>query len=1310
MAETETHDTLLEELRRLNIYPPDERQLAELRFKIDAKFSRDQTSPDSLEAAKYATLFYGLAMKALEQEAEQSSKPSLVPETTDSTAAVCLDNLALIGTCGKNLAALILCNRLLPYSRAKEWLSNQKDKTAIAVADRMLAVHTGDVPERIKYAESVLERVANLDLRESVDFFAGNGTRKGQLSFSSLEKFMSGTYGRTCRARLRTPESLEEITLCTETMPPYPDKDMVADVSFHLKTMDPIIMEKVLRAVERLADEIDDELLKEILPLAQSPSLPLAKASMDIITKFAGPRRGRIFAQLFNEAPKLRAELINRVPLLGSDSFARFMNGISEVFHTPVLAVLFSTISEEDPQCFGSILNLVLRQSRSQKKNSLKSVLARIMNTENLAEPVRKEMPEGKNVPGVDFVKQGGPIMLNLEHKEQEQTGFKRIFGKPAVQSDAMPDIYTDGQLTNQRLHKLNKWKSLSQGLAFQNCVFSACEFRESFMEECSFKGCTFEACTFADAFFLEAEFTDCTFISCSLNETTFYDCSFKDCSFQYSHFDSAVTFLSTFKNCRFKATASPGAYFCRTSFTATMFHTCDLRGTVFYKGSVKGSDFCFSDFTATMFRDGIVSSSYFTECSTSHCRAMNMKTDSTELLKAMVRTFASRLAEREQLRKRSTGFGNIDEYGKGVLHKTLKRWFVLKEIERNHANFSENNRRRLDWTAAKLEGKGRRFLSILPALLHTNAFEVRSGMDHRSTASKINGFELTPQTTDLLEEFFPETKYEEGGKDAIPIEAFMSIGSTGTIAQTADSDLDCWVCCNFKDIHPESREKLGIKLKNIEEWALHEFGLEIHFFIMDTLEIRHNKFGLSDEESSGSAQSAILKEEFYRTALLLAGRPPLWWFTPPESGPKTYENSKKKVNLLKGKDFYVDLGNVPKIPVEEFFGASLWQIVKGIKSPFKSIMKFGLLELYTSDSKYSLLCEKLKKNIQNGKRRLHRVDPYMLLYRELADFYAKRGQTDCIWLTAMALRLKCGLVGEKGIEGSPARAEEIELMNFASSLSGETPEGAFEGFRGLTDFSSVAELGKQINQFMINTYIKIRGEQDRIPGVAITPEDLTRLGRVVFSAFAKRKDKIQHLSLPGPKTHFFKTLIVSRTEQGDIWQIHGEFPDESGARNILTPIESGQDLNCMLVWLALNRLYDKEMQVKTDINSGPLRERDLKRLFSELMLFFPQKTTFKVPIEETLNAERITKGFFIVNLCVPPESKKIHEVNLVYSTNWGEIFCSPLKVNRKLIEKPEIFLKEHMGALYDGKVELGQFLPQSAECPFLKIPVGLGH
>ena len=35
-----------------------------------------------------------------------------------------------------------------------------------------------------------------------------------------------------------------------------------------------------------------------------------------------------------------------------------------------------------------------------------------------------------------------------------------------------------------------------------------------------------------------------------------------------------------------------------------------------------------------------------------------------------------------------------------------------------------------------------------------------------------------------------------------------------------------------------------------------------------------------------------------------------------------------------------VDLGAVPHVPASEFFGATLWQLYKGISSPHKALLK----------------------------------------------------------------------------------------------------------------------------------------------------------------------------------------------------------------------------------------------------------------------------------------------------------------------------------------------------------------------------------
>ncbi|CCO22488.1 class I adenylate cyclase [Maridesulfovibrio hydrothermalis] len=1304
MAEQVIFDTLLRELRRLNLYPPEERQLKDLRSKIERKFDNSDNSPEDIDAGKYAVLLYGLALKALEAEAEENKKISYAPEKEDSATIICLDYLALMGTCGRMLAAQILCNKLLPLPQVKEWLSQKPDRITIAVADRMLALEAADVPKRVKLAQSITEKASAMNIADATCFFKVNGTRKGQLTFRTLENFMTGRYGLECRRRLIHPETLEEITTCTESMPSYPDKNLVEDVAFHLRTMDPIVMEKVLRTVERLADEVDSATLKEIIPHTLSPSLPLAKAAMDVIAKFGRSKRGRIFAQIFNESPRIRAEVINRLPLLSSDNFAAFMGRISDGFHTPVLSALFSTLSEEDSHRFGSILSAVLKSSTNGKKNTLKPVLNKILKQDKLNEPEKPVSEEGRTVSGLDYIKLGAPIVLNIE-KKQKQTGFKRIFGKETAQPDSLPDIYTGGQISNQRIHKLNRWKSQAQKITFQNCRFAACDFRDSFMETCIFKNCSFDSCSFGEAVYRECEFADCTFSSCSLNETTFYNCSFDGCSFQYSHFDSAVFSLCSIELCEFTAIAAPGSFFCRCRFISCEFNVADFREAFIYKSLMKGLLFIYSEFSSTLFSESEVRSTVFHDCSTLECKALGIQTDSAQLLNALQRTLAARLCQREQLKKRSNGMGNMGQYERGIIYKAIKRWFAQKDIDLSHARFAENNSRRLEWTAAKMNSKRKLFLYMLPALLHSDVFEQANEIEQLCMPSHIDGYSIPLDVIRSLKGIFPDINIETGKNDSVPIKALMSIGSTGTIAQTPESDIDCWVCCDFSKCPPDSRERLQFKLRAVEEWAANNFDLELHFFTMDVKDIRENKFGLSDEESSGSAQSAILKEEFYRTALLIAGRPPLWWFTPVEADEKTYAAMAKKTAVLKGTDFCVDLGNVPRIPMEEFFGASLWQIVKGVKSPFKSIMKFGLLEMYTSSNKYCLLCESVKKNILAGMRGLRRVDPYMLLYKELADFYKSQEQPEYKWLTAMALRLKCGLLDEKGISGHPTRPEEKEIIEFATGLSGENSVGHFKAFKSLSDFRSVVTLGEKINLFMIKTYMKVRGEQDKISGAAITPEDLARLGRIVFSNFAKRKFKVARISLPGPKTHFFDSLIITR-DLNKVWEISGEYPDESGARNIQTRIESGKDLTAILIWLVLNGLYDSKMRLKTDLSSAPLRDRDLKKLFANLTAFFPRKTIFNTPVEETLNSEQMRKAYFIINLCAPRESNKIQEVHLVYSTNWGEVFCKPVKVTAALIESPERYLQKEMADIHSGPIQMGQFVPPGSECPSLKIPV----
>ena len=164
-------------------------------------------------------------------------------------------------------------------------------------------------------------------------------------------------------------------------------------------------------------------------------------------------------------------------------------------------------------------------------------------------------------------------------------------------------------------------------------------------------------------------------------------------------------------------------------------------------------------------------------------------------------------------------------------------------------------------------------------------------------------------------------------------------MGSMGTIAQSEHSDFDIWVCYD-PELSGWQITELKAKCDGIEKWA-EAIGLEVHFFTMNADEFRRGGVQELSSESSGTTQHHLLLEEFYRTSILIAGRYPIWWLVPPEQE----ENYPDFVHQLTYKRFVkesevIDFGGLDRIPADEFFGAALWQVYKGISSPYKSVPK----------------------------------------------------------------------------------------------------------------------------------------------------------------------------------------------------------------------------------------------------------------------------------------------------------------------------------------------------------------------------------
>ena len=83
----------------------------------------------------------------------------------------------------------------------------------------------------------------------------------------------------------------------------------------------------------------------------------------------------------------------------------------------------------------------------------------------------------------------------------------------------------------------------------------------------------------------------------------------------------------------------------------------------------------------------------------------------------------------------------------------------------------------------------------------------------------------------------------------------------------------------------------------------------------------------------------------------MLGGRFPLWWLVPvyEEARYAHYTGQLISKRFIKQADS-LDFGHVASIPAGEFVGAGLWQLFKGIDSPYKSVLKLLLTEVYSSE------------------------------------------------------------------------------------------------------------------------------------------------------------------------------------------------------------------------------------------------------------------------------------------------------------------------------------------------------------------------
>lgn len=789
---------------------------------------------------------------------------------------------------------------------------------------------------------------------------------------------------------------------------------------------------------------------------------------------------------------------------------------------------------------------------------------------------------------------------------------------------------------------------------------------------------------------FMDCDLTSAVFVQCSMKNTRFENVSIGHGRFENSGLESAVFVNVDGPSACFMGCTIFNAWFCRSHFEFSDFAYNAFTGTRFLSCDFSKCDFSASTLTCATFH--LCDMNHATVHQAEFVHTLAMASDFKGVHLSDTAVFME-----SDLDQRSSHWDSLEIPVLYFEKKLLAtRWLTILILthamdEQRHMFLAHNERAReraLDAFSPDQED----LFELVPLLVHLTQrilpIERNSDdheiMDHallKKACSGISNYEPSPKTIALAKKHLRVDKLIPVPGKECHIQGLFTIGSVGTIAQSQDSDIDYWVCVDTKTMPPEAQNLLKLKLASIEKWAKTHFGTEIHFFVMDPESIKEGRFGGSDFESSGSAQSMMLKEEFYRTMILVAGKIPFWCVLPGWTDTKQYPLLYSIASRFH--DDYLDLGHVSAIPPGEYFGASMWQLFKSLKSPYKSVIKMALLEKYIHEGKQGvLLCDLLKQRRASGKTHFRREDPYILLFEETTNHYMKTGQTDTMDLIRLCFFLKLSIASSKHLESSVFKIRKLVVKKCMENYGWKAEELHDLGQFSQWPFKKVLELSERINRFMIRTYNKLSKllSDTSGTGTLITAEDLTVLGRKMFVQFADQPRKVKTLPLAVRGRNLLGQLYIHyRQPQGKspAWDIFPFYDKDIMAKNndpaIFKDVARIEDVAAFVVH---NGIYASGTLFTLLPNPTPLTAQDFLHLLKEVNDFFPYGESDSVAPSAYLEPVRIRRLYLIVNFALGKKADLIYEFAAIYTTTWGEMYCRTYKDSAGIYRASEALKK----------------------------------
>ena len=531
-------------------------------------------------------------------------------------------------------------------------------------------------------------------------------------------------------------------------------------------------------------------------------------------------------------------------------------------------------------------------------------------------------------------------------------------------------------------------------------------------------------------------------------------------------------------------------------------------------------------------------------------------------------------------------------------------------EINKLHEKSHKLTQQRLESAKALMFEDQRNVFQVFPLLLHFN-HPILPGYIDQDVPSGIAQFSVTEEHKSILDSFLhtdlPSTIEPQNSPDLIGLYA---MGSTASIGQSSESDFDIWICYPHQ-LDPKRVSILKDKTWLISHWA-DSYAVELNFFLIPDNKFRVGNISGLTTDSCGTSQHMLLLDEFYRSALRIAGKSILWRQIPFEH---EHHYDEYVQNLYdKGEldpDDWLDLGGFHRIPAEEYFGSTLWQLYKGIDTPYKAVLKTILMEAYSWEyPNTELISMQYKKRFQEQDYFDESLDSYCLMLEKVTAYLTSINDTKRLEVVRACFYLKTEENLSKNDHPVNTAWRRTILTKFVNQWHWNSEQIVDLDSRNTWKVRAVAKARNILLDTLMTSYRKLLSfARDNNIAESISAEDIGILSRKLYAAHETLPGKIDLINpkispdLSEPNLSFIQVPEGKTNPEG--WYLYNCRMDTLDL--IITPtLMHAQYMSKIVAWCHLNGLYEEETQLHLYNQGSDLVDTKLNQFIQDLYSVFP--------------------------------------------------------------------------------------------------------